>query len=406
MAKRETGKMRKRRGCLAACFAPLENSRGVLLLTSYLLIAVVAVFSIALFARSNVFLQSTERNQSRIVAFNMAEAGMDQAVKALEDDTDYAGVNYTSLATSTVQGGYEVSVTTVANNEDVRLIQATGYSPDNTATSRAAEQRSVAAYAQLQEENLFDFAVFAKDSMQIVGNARVDSYDSRNGAYGGSNVGSLGDIGTNSTNASTLDLTGNVSVLGDAQVGPDGDPSEVIDLTGRASISGTQSALTTEKVFESAETEEVSLGALNISGSTTRTYAGGTYHFSSISISGTGSLRFTGPATVYVSGAVSVSGNGITTADNSPPNFLLYVTTDDTVQITGNGNFYGAIYAPDSQVNITGNGGLYGAVVSESYNQVGNGGVHFDEALIDVGGTGRSTVSVLSWWENHTVAGS
>lgn len=396
--------MRKMMGRLNLLIRPLENSRGILLLTTYFLIAVVSIFSLALFARSNVFLQTTERNQNRVVAFNMAEAGMDQAMKALEGDLTYAGAGYTSLATSTVRGGYDVSVSSVADNDAVRLIRATGYAPDNTVTSRAYEQRGVLAYAQINEESYFDFAVFAKDSMHINGNALVDSYDSRNGAYGGANIGSSGDIGTNSAGASTVDLNGNVMVNGDAAVGPSGDPSQVIDMTGGSTITGDQSALTKEKDYPAVTTDVVSQGPLSIGGNTTYTLASGTYHFSSLDIKGNGKLKLTGEAVIYVSGSVSIAGNGILTSGDSPPNLILYVTTADTVKISGNGDFFGGIYAPDSNVQVSGNGELYGAVVSNNYHQAGNGGIHFDEALIDTGKTGQSDVSMLSWWEDHTVA--
>lgn len=398
--------MKAAKGLLKCLRRSLQNSQGVILLMTYFVIAVISIFSLALFARNNVFLQTTERNQNRVVAFNMAEAGMDVAVKSIEDDTTFEGSGYTSLSTETVSGGYEVTVSQVEGNEAIRLIQSTGYAPDNTPTSRAYESRSVLSYAQIEEETYFDFAVFAKESMRINGNPLIDSYDSRDGAYGGANQGSEGDIGTNSTAASTVDLIGNATVRGDAMVGPSGDPSEVIDFTGHATISGTQSAMSSEKDYPAVTTNETSLGSLSIAGNTTYTLAGGTYHFSSIDIKGNGRLRLTGPAVIYVSGSVSIAGNGVSTSSNSPPNFILYVTTSNNVQISGNGNFYGGIYAPDSSVSVSGNGSLYGAVVSNTFQQSGNGNIHFDEALVDTGRTGESDVNVLSWWEDHTVAGT
>ena len=44
---------------------------------SYLLLAALSVLSLALFNRGTAFIQSAERNKKKIVAFNMAESGLD-----------------------------------------------------------------------------------------------------------------------------------------------------------------------------------------------------------------------------------------------------------------------------------------------------------------------------------------
>ena len=114
-------------------FQMLASQRGVMLLLSYLLISVMAIFSLALFSRSHVFTQTNERNQNRVVAFNMAEAGLDLAISTLRSNTAYEGTGgYTSLATANVQGGYEVTVTEIEPKK--YSIQSAGYSPDNTVT--------------------------------------------------------------------------------------------------------------------------------------------------------------------------------------------------------------------------------------------------------------------------------
>jgi hypothetical protein len=145
-------------------------------------------------------------------------------------------------------------------------------------------------------------------------------------------------------------------------------------------------------------------GQLNISGNTTVTLAGGTYRFDLIRISGNGRLNFTGPATVYLKGELKVSGNGIGTANDRPPNLIIYsqgissgVSGSGDISFSGNGSFYGAVYAPGSKISVTGNGALYGALIGWEARVTGNGGVHYDEALREVASTGASQVEVLSW---------
>ncbi|HTL47363.1 MAG TPA: collagen-binding domain-containing protein [Verrucomicrobiae bacterium] len=382
----------------------LKDERGFILIMAYGLISALAIFSLALFSRNTSFLNSTERNQNKVVAFNMAEAGVDMAITQLATDTTYEGAAYSSMTSGPMQGGYDVTVTTPDNAPNTRLIVARGYAPDNVSTSRAYETRNITVYAEIGTQNMFDFAVFADQSLQLTGNATVDSYNSTVGAYGGANKASNGDVGTNSTGSSTVTLNGNATIKGDAQVGPNGNPASVISLTGNAAITGVKSAAPALKDFPTQSSNSASLGALTLSGNTTRVIGAGTYRFSSISITGNATLQATGPVDIYVDGPVKIAGNGISTQANTPPNFLLFVTTADDVQLSGNGNFYGGIYAPLSHVKNTGNGELYGAVVSDTYQQTGNGNVHYDEAMRDAGGVGSNGVSLVSWREENTAA--
>lgn len=250
--------------------------------------------------------------------------------------------------------------------------------------------------------SLFDFAVFADESMQINGNPVIDSYDSRNGAYGNGNTGANGDIGTNSTLSSTVNLIGNAEVNGDAEVGPGADPGSVVSIGPNASLNGNAAAASGLKDYPMPVTNAVSQGALSIAGKKTTTLAGGVYRYSSLSITGQGQLKALGPVEIYVDGPVQIAGNGIATQSNLPPNMIIYVTTSDEVKLAGNGNFYGAIYAPQSHVKNVGNGELFGAVVSNTYQQSGNGSVHYDEALSDAGANSPSGVSMKSWQEENT----
>lgn len=381
------------------------DEKGFILLTSYLLISVMSIGAMATFARGTSYMNASERNKNRIVAFNMAEAGVDMALAELANDPAYAGTNgYNSLSTATVQGGYSVQVSTPPNAPQVRLIQATGFAPGNNAAARAYETRAVTVYAEIGSSALFDFAVFAERSMQINGNPVIDSYDSRNGAYGGANVAANGDIGTNSTANSTVSLVGNATVNGDAQVGPGATPSNVISIGPNAELNGNASAATAPKVFPMPVTTTVSQGDLKIAGKQTVTLGAGTYHYDSLSITGQAQLRAAGPVEIYVDGAVDVGGNGVATQANLPPNLIIYVTGSAGVKLHGNGAFYGAIYAPSSDVMNVGNGELFGAVVSNTYQQSGNGSVHYDEALSNVGGSTNAGISMKSWRENNTTS--
>lgn len=391
-----------------------KASEGFILLTAIMLITFMSIFSLALFARSTSFVRSAERNQNRIVAFNMAEAGIDAAIAAIFEDNSYEGTDYTSMTSGSMRGGYSIQVCPpscddmgVAEPADanVRIIAAAGFSPDNDSSSRAYESRSTQAYVEITSASLFEFAVFADDSMQLNGNPTVDSYNSNDGAYDPSNPGQNGDIGTNGTGAGAITLNGNADVKGDAAVGEGGDPDNDISISGNATVSGEKSALDAQKSFDSPSVPggAVDLGRLRINGNSTYNLPAGTYYVDSLSISGNGTLNALGDVEIYVGGTVSISGNGISTSGNAPPSMLLYVTTDDTVSISGNGDLYAGIYAPDSHVQNTGNGDIYGAVVSDTYQQSGNGDMHYDEALNEIAGNGGGEIQLKAWAENNTL---
>ena len=146
-------------------------------------------------------------------------------------------------------------------------------------------------------------------------------------------------------------------------------------------------------------------GALSISGNTTMTLGQGVYWFSSISIAGNAQLVATGPVKIYVTGNISITGNGMTTAGNTPSNMLIYGTVDpnnadnktEKVDIGGNAAFYGAIYAPGADIKVNGNAGaaIYGAVTGNKVT-LDSAALHWDEDLLNLGATTSVVVTTTN----------
>lgn len=383
-------------------FHNLKNSKGFILIASYLLLSSLMVFALGLYAWGTTYLQSSERNTKKIMAFNIAEAGFDDAYYRVKNSSvSYPwSSGYTSMTTGGFQGGYSTTITDMGSN--VKRIVVTAYSPAQTSTVESVETRTITGYVQTAANNAFNFGIFAKTRVTMTGNAATDSYDSSIGAYGGSNVYARGSVGTDSTTASTVTLSGNARINGNVTTGVGSDPATVISTTDSAAITGSTAAALTPQNPSSVTTSVSSSGALSISGNTTVTLAPGTYNYSSLSITGNGRLATSGAVVIYVSGSISIAGNGISTASSKPTNMLIYATGTSAVSFSGNGNIYAGVYAPNSTVSNTGNGTIYGAVVSNIYNQTGNGAIHFDEALQDVAGSGTST-TMLSWNESNLV---
>ncbi len=267
-------------------------------------------------------------------------------------------------------------------------------------------------YRPIMSPPPFKKAIHAKNKVELVGNAWTDSYDSKYCAYNcvykdalGNNVpnkGKNGHASTDSIAPGAIYLEINSSINGDALVGPGGNPA--VAIVNNGTISGQQ---TTEPAIEvmtpPSDTDLINQGLINqgpltIAGNSTRTLVTGKYWFSSLSITGNGQLIINGVVTIYVNGNIDVGGNGILNTSNLPPNLVIQGTQSSNVKIHGNGDFYGAVYAPDAAIEVYGNGALFGAVVGKTAKINGNGGFHYDQNLGNLGGT-LMGFSRYSWRE-------
>jgi hypothetical protein len=273
----------------------------------------------------------------------------------------------------------------------------------------------------------FNYGIFGDIGVAISGNGRTDSYNSSTGPYTWATHNTNGDIGTNATGAAAISLSGNAKVYGDAQVGVGGNPSTAITTSGNAAVVPPGQKLAADEPKDmtplTLPSGGTSMPAWSISGNNSDTLNSGTYRrpginisangkgyisgdvtlyvTGNITISGNGRLKILsgGSLTLYVSGNVIISGNGITNNTSYPEDLQVYGTsTCNSIVISGNSNIYGAIYAPRAAVAISGNGDIYGSVICRSLAMSGNGNIHYDESLQAVGP--GSEPKLLSWKQN------
>ncbi len=411
----------------------VPDERGFVLLVVYMVVIFISIFSIAFFARHRGGIQATERYQNRILAFNAAEAGIDSALRGIAKNTAMVGTPppdstpatsvlftqpyYTSAITPMGKNAFQFNLYYVKGEKVEplrRRIESKGCAPSCTTTSRAYQASSITVYCKITTTEaeispLFTYGVYAENLISMTGNSAFDSYNSKNGAYGGSNKNSTGGMAVNSTQIGTLGLTGNAKINGNVFVGKSGNPSTVISTSHNTTITGTRSTIPND--WDSPAPVEIPSGAatisLNVSGNNTITLTPGTYHAASLKVSGNGKIVTTGAVKIYVDGSIDITGNGIAVANNYPANLLLYSVGSASVNIAGNGSFYGGVFAPNSAVSASGNGDIFGAVVAKTYNQSGNSATHFDLALKGLTATSQQqieTVRITAWEELHSLA--
>jgi len=405
----------------------LMGNKGFTLITSYMFISVLFTFSLALYSYSVTFLDASERNKNKIVAFNFAEAGMSDALVELRQNTltttntdwqaqfsksDPTQVvawnrnpNCVSMSVGNIEGCYSVTVTPLPSN--VFQISATGFAPGDAVGLRAQESRTVVGFVN-SSASLFRYAVFALEGLTLNSNVTTNSYDSTTNPDPIS-FGSNGDIGTNSIITGSVVVDSNSTVNGDVVIGPGGDPNDVIEINSNASVTGSLSPASSPETFEIKTTSIASGGALSIGGNTEFPLAPGIHRFSSFEVSSNAKLQISGPVEIYVDGPVKFDSNATVNADkingNLPTDLIIYVTTEDPVTLSSNAKFYGAIYAPKSTVTNDSNVAFHGAIVAKTYEQNSNVELHFDEALNDTGNS-SGTAQLQSWRETYTTAGS
>lgn len=375
-----------------------SGEKGFILVTTFLLLMSLSTIAAAIFMQNIGFFKTADRNQKKITAFNLAEAGFDTGFRYLKTGTvstyPYAS-GYVSMNSGSTRGGYNLTITDMGSG--IKKIVSRGYSPSQTSATEAVENRDVTGYVNVTNKPIFDNAVFGTSTVILDGPVLIDSYDSSLGSYGGTNIGIDGHVATDATAAASVTLKKTVIINGDMTTGVGSNPSTVISNPGGAAIAGTISAATSVVSPQTISTSIPSSGALDLSGSTTQTLTTGTYRFDSINLSGSATLQASGPVVIYVDGAVTLGGN-VSTASSKPSNMIIYVTGTSDVTLSGSVAFYGALYAPNSTVQVSGSGDIYGAMVAKNYNHNGSGDVHYDVSLKSA--VTMQVVNIRAWKES------
>jgi len=108
--------------------------------------------------------------------------------------------------------------------------------------------------------------------------------------------------------------------------------------------------------------------------------------------------------TLYVAGSTAViNGNGIVNDTKNAASFAYYgLPSNTTINLTGNGSFFGTIYALQADFNLKGSGkqsvdDFTGASITRTTTMTGNFNFHYDESLIRL--TTLGGYDAISWAE-------
>lgn len=139
-----------------------KNNGAVILMLTYIVIALLLVIAAVFVARAvnenNFVLRYRESKE----AFNLAEAGIDRAITELRQDYNWAGVSAVNLG----RGQYSVNITSV---DDKRQILSSGFIP--TEANFRARRAIEAVVRKSIPPNFYDNAIYTADELDLNGNA-------------------------------------------------------------------------------------------------------------------------------------------------------------------------------------------------------------------------------------------
>ncbi|MDD5556946.1 MAG: hypothetical protein PHN82_06830 [bacterium] len=322
-----------------------SGREGSAIIAAVVLSAVLGVIAGAFLLMTSSEYLLTRRSYHRAAALNLAEAGAEYAILALNTG-DFSGWSGSDPRTLTI-----ASFTTASGEPvgDIRIfiddptgspvVRSTGYVPGMAAPSASA--RTVRTQLQpvaSQGGGPFTRGFFGRDRVRLTGSGVLDSYDSRNGAYGGLNTADNCDVGTNGT---LISWSGSGDVHGDMLVF--GNDAGRIDLSGSGTVRG-------DIVTRGDD------GRITMSGS-------GTIVGDVVS-TGTTSSR------IDISGSRVIEGSLITAGTSSGA-----ISLSGSTQVQGN-----AATGPGGTVDLSGSSEIQGAV-SHSQEAQGEGAPEFQPAL-------------------------
>jgi hypothetical protein len=334
--------------------------RGWALLTSLFMVSILVVLSMALFALASSSIRMTARREESAEAMNLAMGGLDYAAVRLQEDPTYSGHGAVPLGTGTL----ELQIVTPTGNSNRRVVTATG-----TVTGRGwTVRKSVRTFLDRDIlPPLFMRSIAARKTLVVNGSVDTYSDPAPNLGHVHSNadvelIGSAVTIRGNATAHGTVSQSGTPTVLGQTVSGAAKVPFPDVDqaFKDQALPNGTQTG--------NISVSDGSTVQGKISGNLTVDEPDGCVLNGVVWVSGSVNIRgpITGTGTIVCDGPMNIDArNTYATTDVSK---LMFITTatGNAVDLGGNRQFKGIIYAPYGEVRLHGTPMLYGGIMADT----------------------------------------
>ena len=366
-----------------------------------------------LFQLSNDSILATKSCKSS-VALSLAEAGIERTIWELNygDVTSWEGDS--SERTLTISD-FQTATGDVVGDIEISIADPEGDDPIVESNGRVAfggsQIQTRVILVGLGGFPAFSFGAFGNNGIHIDRHITLDSYDSRNGVYGGVNIGSEAHIGTNSTLSGSVWIDANSEIKGTVFSGYDSDPDQVVSANASATIYGGKRSLRDVCELPSVTApmglsyrgdyslDDDSLDTINANG-----------EYGSFSLGSNSILTIEGDVILYITGDFYMDQNSVleitsgasltiflgaggfdmdvgATMNNlslDPSKLLVYGTGsfNGEIYLDQGTAFYGAIYASQGNVRLDASGGFYGAVTAGNVMIDVGTVIHYDKSLL------------------------
>lgn len=401
------------------------NQRGIVLIASYLAVAVLLLLQSAYYSRIVEDQKLAVRQTEHLKSLHYADAALDRALVELTSNPGYTG---TGSPVTLGTGAYSITVTDHPNDSTLKIVTTSGYYPGSPLTNPEAKREQVMALVKT-DFKLFNYGLFGDEDLKMVGSTAV---------YGGynSNLGELpqapflgapADLGTNGTDLRDIWITGSLfgpyttALCGQGTVLPP--PNYCVQVNGSANWLG-PAVLTAPNplptVTPPTPPYDPAGVILTISGGTYRFNLANPYVFqpagypvgryaavvNSLSVSGAATVLIDDPAItrldVYVLSTLALAGSGTvgdTTTYKATQLIISYLGTS-TVGISGGGTIIAGVFAKNAKCALTGSATVYGAVACKQIDGNGTFAFYFDEGLKSLS-VGQNSAAELQVWKRQ-----
>jgi len=373
----------------------LPSQKGIVLIAVIVFILILTIVGAAFLKLAGSEGVLAHREYCLGQSLYLAEAGVERSISYLESLSSPPGGTASfdpfSGSQTLSNGTYEVSIDPDDNNpttaKKVYAIISTG----RVGTPQIAKTVQVSA----ETVTVFSLALFGDDDVSLEGGFTSDGYNSTLGSYASQEPTLDGNVGSNQNiflEGTPTTVQGNVSAGGSVTISGGG------TITGTTEEGANQvdlPSVDTDINYHSSNNDNSDIGltdngvnpinesgALVLDGGDNLNLDAGNYYFTGIEISGNSTLTIVGEVNLYVSGNCGMSGSALVNEAEDPTDFTLY-SNGSSIDLSGGGTFYGAIYAPSANINISGGGDYYGALVGNQITAVGGSSFHYDKAFQD-----------------------
>jgi hypothetical protein len=440
------------------------------MITAMILTLAMGIALVSFLKLGQTTLEISNRAFHANAAMNLAESGLEQAMWSIGKAVDGDASAWTGWTTSGANARrkftgftYDANTTGYARVyvRNYALASAPTIIVRGTITPVSGPIIEKWVVVSLFQRSLFANGLVAKDTLTFSGgNAVVDSYDSRSGAYNAALGGGLfnrndngsagsASVSVNSFTLSNSSIYGNVSIGTSDYTGLDVGPGGLVGAFGTSAGTVDYSKVTTDFTTNFEDAVSPATAGYTITGINSPTAlprfgdipaADGTYYYdvpgialsgavaqkldisagmdvviritaaagtTGVSVTGNASINVLagGSLEMYTEADVLITGGGIANS-NDPEAFMFYSTRvasasgSQSVSISGNGQLSAVVYAPNSNVTMNGGGAsghVYGAVVADNISVTGGSEFHYDEALASM--TTGNPFGVSQWAE-------